>query len=239
MHAAILQALFFPGGRRFGRSARGDLPLWRLKSNSAFSPLAGYTLPVPDSDPHPVAPASPPPDELTTQVYEQLRLIARAKLASQAPGHTLQATALVHEVYLKFQKHLDILATHPERFFHAAAQAMRQILIDHARARGRIKRGGGIRREFADVAELADDQNPEEIVALDEAISRLEVADPRAAQVVKLRFFAGLSVAETAQALAISERTVKRNWQFARAWLYRALEISSKPRESNDENSQS
>jgi RNA polymerase sigma-70 factor (ECF subfamily) len=195
---------------------------------------------VPDVDPNSLPPASPLPDELTAQVYEQLRIIARAKLASQAPGHTLQATALVHEVYLKFQKHLDILATHPERFFNAAAQAMRQILIDHARGRGRIKRGGGIRREFADVAELADDQNLEEIVALDEAISRLELADPKAAQVVKLRFFAGLSVAETAQALAISERTVKRNWQFARAWLYQALETTrSKPREPSDEKSPS
>lgn len=179
------------------------------------------------------------PDELTRQVYDQLRIIAQAKLASQAPGHTLQATALVHEVFLKFREHPTLLASEPGRFFQIAAQAMRQILVDHARARGRIKRGGGVRREFADVAELADGQNVEEIVALDEAISRLELAEPQSAQVVKLRFFAGLTVEETAQALAISERTVKRKWQYARAWLFRALEgIDPAPRESNNERSE-
>ena len=168
--------------------------------------------------------ASSPGEELSRQVYDHLRIIAQAKLSAQAPGHTLQATALVHEVFLKFREHPALLSAEPGRFFHVAAQAMRQILIDHARSRGRVKRGGGIRREFADVAELADEQNVEEIMALDEAISRLEGVEPQAAQVVKLRFFAGLTVEETAQTLGISERTVKRNWQFARAWLFRALE---------------
>ena len=162
--------------------------------------------------------------DLNGQVYEQLRAIARAKLAQQSPGHTLQATALVHEAFLKLRDHPSIVSAEPARFYQAAAQAMRQILIDHARARGRIKRGGGVRREFADVAELADEQDPGQIMALDEAISRLEKQEPRAAEVVKLRFFAGLTVEETAEALELSERTVKREWQFARAWLFQALE---------------
>jgi RNA polymerase sigma factor (TIGR02999 family) len=174
---------------------------------------------APDSVPTPSGSA-----DLSRQVYEQLRAIARAKLAQQSPGHTLQATALVHEAFLKLRDHPSIVSAEPARFYQAAAQAMRQILIDHARARGRIKRGGNVRREFADVAELADEQDPAQIMALDEAISRLEHQEPRAAEVVKLRFFAGLTVEETAQALDLSERTVKREWQFARAWLFQALE---------------
>lgn len=162
--------------------------------------------------------------DLTAQVYQQLRAIARSKLAQQPLGHTLQATALVHEAYLKLRDHSSIMSADPARFFHAAAQAMRQILVDHARARGCIKRGGGAKREFADVAELAESHDPAEIMALDEAISRLEQVEPQAAQVVKLRFFAGLTIEEVAAALELSERTVKREWQYARAWLYRELE---------------
>lgn len=171
-----------------------------------------------------LAPDSSGSTDLSRQVYDQLRAIARAKLAQQSPGHTLQATALVHEAFLKLRDHPSIVSAEPARFYQAAAQAMRQILIDHARARGRIKRGGNVRREFADVAELADEQDPAQIMALDEAISRLEQQEPRAAEVVKLRFFAGLTVEETAQTLDLSERTVKREWQYARAWLFQALE---------------
>jgi RNA polymerase sigma factor (TIGR02999 family) len=146
-------------------------------------------------------------------------------LQSQAAGHTLQATALVHEAFLKLRGHPSILAGERAGFFYAAAQAMRQILIDHARAKGRTKRGGGAaRRELADVAQLAADDDAEQIVALDEALCRLEQQDAAAAAaVVKLRFYAGLSIAEVADVLGVSERTVKRDWQFARAWLYRAL----------------
>jgi len=186
----------------------------------------GYTGDVSESSSSipPDAPASPACDDLTTCVYEQLRAIARNRLAQQSPGHTLQATALVHEAFLKLRDHSSIICAEPERFFKAAAMAMRQILIDHARTQARDKRGGGIRREFADVAELAETQDPAEIMALDEAISRLEQVEPQAAQVVKLRFFAGLTVQEVAATLGLSERTVKREWQFARAWLFRALE---------------
>jgi RNA polymerase sigma factor (TIGR02999 family) len=160
---------------------------------------------------------------LLGEVYEQLRNIARQRLASESPGHTLQATALVHEAYLKLQQNSSVFALDRARFVMAAAEAMRRILIDHARTRGRVKRGGGAKRDPTDIADLADDADPEQILALDEAICRLEQQDSQAAQVVKLRFFAGLSVEEAARSLGISERTVKRDWQFARAWLFRAM----------------
>jgi RNA polymerase sigma factor (TIGR02999 family) len=164
--------------------------------------------------------------DLLGQVYDQLRAIARKRLAQEAPGHTLQATALVHEAYLKLQSHPSVLNADKARFLMAAAEAMRRILIDHARTRKRIKRGGEAKRTkmtVSDVADLAAVDDPEQIMALDEAIHRLEAEDAQAAQVVKLRFYGGLSVEETAEALGISDRTVKRDWQFARAWLFQAL----------------
>ena len=176
---------------------------------------------------------SPPPGagpqddgQLLAQVYDQLRTIARARLARERVGHSLQATELVHEAFLKLQRHPSLMQSDRARFFHAAAEAMRQILIDHARSKGRIKRGGGMKRtmsDVADVAELAEEQDPDQILALDEAIRRLEAEEPQAAQVLKLRFFTGLSVAETAELMGLSERTVKREWQYARAWMFRAL----------------
>ena len=174
------------------------------------------------------APATHPAADLLPQVYAELRAIAAARMANQPKDHTLQATALVHEAYLKLQHHPSLLAGDRSRFFHAAAQAMRRILVDHARANARLKRGGGDAKQipitFSDVAELAAQPDSEQILALDEAIRRLQEQEPQSAEVVKLRFFAGLSVEETAAALGLSERTVKREWQFARAWLYRALE---------------
>ena len=158
--------------------------------------------------------------DLLQQVYEQLRTIARSKLSDEKSGHTLQATALVHEAWLKIAQRDSVMALERSQFLVAAAEAMRRILIDHARTRGRIKRGGV---EMTDIAALAMDHDPEEIMALDEAIRRLEIEDADAARVVKLRFFAGLSVPETAECLGSSARTVKREWQFARAWLFRAL----------------
>ena len=162
-------------------------------------------------------------DSLTTEVYRQLRAIAKRKLAYQPAGHTLQATALVHEAFLKLRNHSSIIAAEPSRFYRAAAQAMRQVLVDHARARGCQRRGGRAHREFADVAELAESQDPAEILALDEAISQLEAADPQAAQVVQLRFFCGMSVEETASTMGLSPRTIKREWQYARARLFEAM----------------
>ena len=170
--------------------------------------------------------SAPDDGQLLAQVYDQLRTIARARLARERVGHSLQATELVHEAFLKLQRHPSLMQSDRARFFHAAAEAMRQILIDHARAKGRIKRGGGMKRtvaDIADVAELAEEQDPDQILALDEAIRRLEAEEPQAAQVLKLRFFTGLSVAETAELMGLSERTVKREWQYARAWMFRAL----------------
>ena len=143
----------------------------------------------------------------------------------------MQATALVHEAYLKLQSHPSVLNADKPRFLMAAAEAMRRILIDHARTRKRIKRGGDAKRTkqtISDVADLAAVDDPEQIMALDEAVHRLEQEDPQAAQVVKLRFYGGLSVEETAEALGISDRTVKRDWQFARAWLFKALNTDAK-----------
>jgi RNA polymerase sigma factor (TIGR02999 family) len=163
-------------------------------------------------------------DELVAQVYDQLRVIARARLAREAPNHTLQATELVHEAFVKLRHHPAIASADPGRFLCAAAEAMRRILIDHARTKGRLKRGGGKKPVLTDVAELAAEGDGEQILALDEAICRLEQQDPDAARVVRLRFFGGLGVEETAQALGVSERTVKREWQYARAWLFRELQ---------------
>jgi RNA polymerase sigma factor (TIGR02999 family) len=156
-------------------------------------------------------------------VYDELRALARAHLRNERPDHTLQATALVHEVYLRL-----LGGQHPPwkdraHFFRAAAEAMRRILIEHARKRGRVKRGGDRIRVRISGVHLGSEQDPDEILALDEAIRRLEEQDPRIGDVVRLRFFAGLSVEETARALEVSERTVKREWSFARAWLYNAL----------------
>jgi len=168
-------------------------------------------------------------NDLTAQVYQQLRRIAEVRVAAQRPGHTLQATALVHEAYLKLRNQPWVFAAPPGHFFRVAAEAMRQILVDHARSRGRQKRGGGSRRaagdvaDVADVAELASGRDADEIMALEEAVRRLERAEPRAAEVVKLRFFAGLSAEEAAEATGLSVRTVHREWKFARAWLYNAL----------------
>ena len=156
-------------------------------------------------------------------VYGELRALARAHLRNERPDHTLQATALVHEAYLRLLGGQDPPWNDRAHFFRAAAEAMRRILIEHARKRGRIKRGGNQVRVRISGVHLGTEQDPDEILALDEAIRRLEEQDPRIADLVRLRFFAGLSVEETAKALEVSERTVKREWSFARAWLYNAL----------------
>lgn len=162
-------------------------------------------------------------NELVPVVYDELRAIARAQLRNERPDHSLQATALVHEAYLRLARDGRAPWTDRRLFFAAAAEAMRRILIEHARSRGRVKRGGApVRVELSSV-DLARDDDLDQVLALDEAFRRLEEQDRQAADVVRLRFFAGLSVEETATALQLSERTVKREWAFARAWLYAAL----------------
>ena len=165
-------------------------------------------------------------DRLLPLVYDELRIIARGRLHHERQGHSLQATALVHEAYIRMLAGDGPSWNDRGHFFSAAAEAMRRILIDHARKRGRAKRGGGrIQVSLGDVEGVAG-LPFEDLLALDDAIQRLEGQAPRMAEIVRLRFFAGLSVEETAKALEVSERTVKRDWAVARAWLFEAMRES-------------
>lgn len=161
-------------------------------------------------------------DPLLQAVYDQLRAIAQQRMGSENPGHTLQATALVHEAYLRIGHDRRVPFRDRAHFFATAAEAMRRILIDHARAKVAVKRRppGG---ELLSVVDLAERPNSDEILALDHALRRLEAAEPEVAAVVRLRFFAGLSSEATADALAISPRQVVRLWAYARAWLAREV----------------
>lgn len=158
-------------------------------------------------------------------VYAQLRQTALKALASERSGHTLSATALVHEAYLKLVGPREVPWAGRAHFYAAAAEAMRRVLVDHARTRSRDKRGGGRARrlDFASIAELAAAENSDEILALDSALHRLEAQWPEVARVVDLRFYAGLTVEQTALATGVSDRTVERHWAFARIWLHREL----------------
>ncbi|MEZ4425373.1 MAG: sigma-70 family RNA polymerase sigma factor [Gemmatimonadota bacterium] len=155
-------------------------------------------------------------------VYDELRALARAHLRAEVDGHTLQPTALVHEAYLKLVQQRVPHWSGRAHFFGIAAQAMRRILVDHARRRSAAKRGGG--RAVTLIDGLAAREGPGvDVVALDKALAELERTDPRAARIVEMRFFAGLEIAEVAQAIGVSEPTVKRDWRHAKAWLYRHL----------------
>jgi RNA polymerase sigma factor (TIGR02999 family) len=155
-------------------------------------------------------------------VYDELRKMAAAKLAGEAAGHTLDATALVHEAYVRLVG--DHQFADRSHFFRVAAEAMRRILIDHARHKRRIRRGGGRERVPLSDVEVAGDASVEELLALDEALDWFAARDPAKAELVKLRFFAGLSEEEAATALGISRATASRYWTYARAWLINALD---------------
>ena len=169
-------------------------------------------------------------DRLLPIVYGELRKQAARQLRSERAGHTLQPTALVHEVYLRLAQPRRVPWESRAEFFAAAAQAMRRILVDHARKRAAAKRAGNWTRVElpADVAIAG--KNEVDLLALDDALDRLAALDPRHARIVELRFFGGLSVPETASVLKVSTATVKRDWALARAWLHRRLEeIESSP----------
>jgi RNA polymerase sigma factor (TIGR02999 family) len=163
-------------------------------------------------------------EQLLPMVYDELRRLATRKIAREKPGQTLQATALVHEAYLRLVG--DEAARRwdgRDHFFAAAAEAMRRILVENARSKRRIKRGGGLVRRELEPGGLVEPEVPESLQALDEALTRLAAADSQAAEVVQLRVFAGLTVKEAAKILGVSPRTVDHAWAYARAWLLAEL----------------
>lgn len=163
-------------------------------------------------------------DSLLPLVYDELRKLAAAKLARETPGQSLQATALVHEAYIRIVgKNPDQPWNHRGHFFAAAANAMRQILIDRARNRHRLKRGGDRKREPIDVNSLVHEPLIDDLPNLEEAVEKLAQEDPDGAKLVRLRVFAGLSLAEAAEVMEISKRTAERYWEFAHAWLADAV----------------
>jgi RNA polymerase sigma factor (TIGR02999 family) len=165
--------------------------------------------------------------DLLPLVYEELRKLAAHKMANEAPGQTLQPTALVHEAWLRLVGTENPQFEGRGHFFAAAAEAMRRILIDRARQKLSLKRGAGAARvnlEDLEVASAADDDT---LLAVDEALTKLAREDPDSAEFIKLRFFAGMTNAEAAQALGIPERTARRHWSFARAWLFREIQRQS------------
>jgi RNA polymerase sigma factor (TIGR02999 family) len=163
--------------------------------------------------------------QLLPLVYDELRKLAVHRLAREKPGQTLQATALVHEAFLR------LVGDAPEdrhwngrgHFFAAAAEAMRRILVDRARDKGRVKRGGGRRRLDVDALALATEVTPDQLLAIDDALAQLERDDPTAAQIVKLRYFTGLTVEEAGAALGVATTTAYRHWNYARVWLHSEL----------------
>jgi RNA polymerase sigma factor (TIGR02999 family) len=162
--------------------------------------------------------------ELLPLVYAELRQLARSLLSRQPAGQTLQPTALVHEAYLRVAGKSDPGWDGRRHFFGAAARAMRQILVEQARRKAAVKHGGDRGRSDVDVEELQIEPPSVDVLALDEALKRLEEKDPRKAQVVMLRYFAGFTMPEVADALGVSAATVEREWRYIRAWLFREIE---------------
>ena len=163
-------------------------------------------------------------EQLLPLVYEELRKLAAAKLAHEKPGQTLQATALVHEAYLRL---VDVEKAQQwdsrGHFFAAAAEAMRRILVENARRKQRIRHGGGRTRLDLDRLNVVGDEKPEDLLALDDALTELSAEEPTVAEVVKLRYFAGLTIQQAGEVLGISVRTANRHWAFAKAWLFQEM----------------
>jgi RNA polymerase sigma factor (TIGR02999 family) len=172
------------------------------------------------SDESQVPQPSPSADELLALVYDQLRRIAQQRMQEERAGHTLQATALVHEAWLRLVGDADVRWAGRAHFYAAAAEAMRRILIERARRRAGPRQGGHLRRIDLEQASVVQDGNAEDLIVLDDALSQLEKHDAQAAGLVKLRYFAGLSHQEAAEVLGVGRRRADRLWALARAWLY-------------------
>jgi RNA polymerase sigma factor (TIGR02999 family) len=194
------------------RSARGRLP--------SMTDISRILSAFEQGDPHAA-------EQLLPLVYDELRQLAAAQMAREKAGQTLDATALVHEAYLRLVG--DQGFENRRHFFAAAAEAMRRILVETARRKSRARHGGGQRRIDLDESGLAAETPSYDLLVIDDALSRLAVLDPKRAELVKLRFFAGLTMPEVAAALGISLATAERHWAFARTWLYAELSDSQAP----------
>jgi RNA polymerase sigma factor (TIGR02999 family) len=198
-----------------------------LVMSAVLHDLTGILRAVEAGDPHAA-------EQLLRLVYDELRQLAIAKLAREKPGQTLQPTALVHEVYLRLITNGDASAPRVlhwdsrAHFFAAAAEAMRRILIENARRKRRQKRGGAFRRVPLNPSQLGHDSPPDDLLDLNEALDALAAVDPQAAQFVKLRYFAGLSIEEAAEMVGLSRSAACAHWAYARAWLRRRLELADK-----------
>lgn len=166
-------------------------------------------------------------EELLPLVYEELRRLAAAKMAREAPGQTLQPTALVHEAWLRLLGMDQTMWQNRSHFFCAVAEAMRRILIEQVRRKRALRHGGGQQRAELDTVEIAAPDSDARLLSVNEALERLSKHDPIKADVVKLRYFVGLTIKETAEALGVSEPTTKRHWTYARAWLYREIRANA------------
>lgn len=182
------------------------------------SPVTTWLHRLSDGDPDAL-------DRLLPLVYDELRVLARSQLRAENPAHTLSATALVHEAYLRLCDRDQITPGDRRHFFAIAARSMRRVLIDYARARNRKKRGSGMSPTTLDEAVFLTDDHADELLSLDDALGRLGQANARAAQVVEQRFFAGLTLEETADVLGVSMKTVQRDWILARAWLRKEIAL--------------
>jgi RNA polymerase sigma factor (TIGR02999 family) len=204
----------------------GEAPPWvSLLRVPLMNDVTRILSAIEQGDPHAAG-------QLLPLVYDELRQLAAHKLAQEKPGQTLQATALVHEAYLRL---VDVKrAQHWSsrgHFFAAAAEAMRRILVDNARRKQSQKRGGDQRRVDLDDLDLAAPERSDDLLAIDEGLAKLAAADPQAAELVKLRYFAGLTIPQAADALGISPRSADSLWAYARAWLLRALGGTGQPRQ--------
>jgi RNA polymerase sigma factor (TIGR02999 family) len=167
-------------------------------------------------------------EELLPLVYEDLRRLAAARMANEAAGQTLQPTAVVHEAWLRLVGDGDRTWQNRAHFFGAAAEAMRRILIENARRKSRLKRGGGLSRLDIESIELADTTPDDKILLINEALEKLQKEDPEKARIVTLKFFGGLTNQEVAESFGVTERTIERQWAYAKAWIFQSLQSQNR-----------